>query len=162
MLDFDFRQLEAFCKVVELGGFSKAAKALSLAQASVSERIANLEEVVETRLLDRPGRSVIPIKAGELLYPKAVDLLERRRGVGFELQAFTGRWKGTIRVGGSTIPGNYILPGILGKFRKEYPGITVDVTIGDSNGIAALVSEGMLEFGFVQQGILPNIFPDDE
>jgi len=148
-LDFDFRQLEAFCKVVELGGFSKAAKALNLAQASVSERIANLEEVADARLLDRLGRSVVPTKAGELLYPKAVDLLTRKRGVGFELQAFTGCLKGSIRIGGSTIPGNYILPRIMGEFSREYPGIIVDVTIGDSNGVAALVSDGVLELGFV-------------
>ena len=148
-MDFDLRQLEAFCKVVEYGGFSSAAKVLNLAQASVSERIANLEAVVGTKLLDRLGRSVVPTKAGELLYGKAVDLLERKRNIGLEIEAFLGHWKGTIQIGGSTIPGNYILPAILGRFRKEYPEIIANLAIGDSDRIASMVSEGMLELGFV-------------
>jgi DNA-binding transcriptional LysR family regulator len=52
-IDFSFRELEIFCKVVELESFSKAAKAVSLVQASVSERIATLEKKIGTRLLDR-------------------------------------------------------------------------------------------------------------
>ena len=148
-MEFDFRQLEAFCKVVELGGFSRAAKVLNLAQASVSERIANLEAAVGARLLDRLGRSAVPTKAGELLHARAVDLLERRRNIGFELEGLQEHWRGAIRIGGSTIPGNYILPGILAGFRRDYPGIIVDVTIGDSDRITDLVSEGILELGFV-------------
>jgi len=148
-MDFDLRQLEAFCKVVELGGFSRGARALNLAQASVSERIANLESAVDARLLDRLGRVVVPTRAGELLYRKAVDLLERKRNVGLEMEAFLGRRKGTVRIGGSTIPGNYILPGIVVEFREEYPGIVVDVTVGDSDRITGMVAEGELELGFV-------------
>jgi DNA-binding transcriptional LysR family regulator len=44
-IDFDLRQLEIFCRVVELKSFSKAADSVFLAQASVSERIANLEKL---------------------------------------------------------------------------------------------------------------------
>ncbi|MBW2096390.1 MAG: LysR family transcriptional regulator [Deltaproteobacteria bacterium] len=76
-IDFDLRQLEIFRKVVELESFSKAAEAVSLAQASVSERIATLENMVGTRLLDRLGRQVVPTRAGELLYKHALLLLDR-------------------------------------------------------------------------------------
>ncbi|OPX33734.1 MAG: hypothetical protein B1H12_11345 [Desulfobacteraceae bacterium 4484_190.2] len=54
-IDFDLRQLEIFRKVVELESFKKAAEAVFLAQASVSERIATLESLVGTKLLDRLG-----------------------------------------------------------------------------------------------------------
>jgi hypothetical protein len=43
-IDFSFRELEVFCKVVELGSFSRASEAVFLVQASVSERIATLEK----------------------------------------------------------------------------------------------------------------------
>jgi len=148
-MDFDFRQLEAFCKVVELGGFTRAARALHLAQASVSERVANLEAALDTKLLDRMGRGVAPTKVGEFLYGQALELLEQKRNVGLEVEAFLGRWKGTIRVGGSTIPGNYILPSLLAGFRRAYPESIVDLTIGDSDGIAQAVLQGDLELGFV-------------
>ena len=78
-IDFDLRQLEIFCKVVELKSFSKAADAVFLAQASVSERIANLEKMIDIKLLDRLGREVVPTRAGELLYKHAILMLDMRR-----------------------------------------------------------------------------------
>ena len=66
-VDFDLRQLEIFCRVVELGSFSKAGETVHLAQASVSERIATLENMIGSKLLDRMGRTVTPTKAGDLL-----------------------------------------------------------------------------------------------
>ena len=67
-INFNLRQLEIFCKVVEHKSFSKAASAVFLAQASVSERILNLEEMIGTKLLDRLGREVVPTRAGKLLF----------------------------------------------------------------------------------------------
>ncbi len=48
-MELDLRQLETFCRVVELGSFSRAAEGLDLAQATVSERIARLEKAVGAR-----------------------------------------------------------------------------------------------------------------
>ncbi|MGD9040910.1 MAG: LysR family transcriptional regulator, partial [Desulfobacteraceae bacterium] len=115
-IDFDLRQLEIFCKVVENGSFSKAADAVYLAQASVSERIANLEKMVGVRLLDRLGREVVPTKAGELLYKHAVLLLDMKRTARLEMEGFLGVKQGEIHMGGSTIPGEYILPKVIGDF----------------------------------------------
>ncbi|MBW1804076.1 MAG: LysR family transcriptional regulator, partial [Deltaproteobacteria bacterium] len=77
-IDFDLRQLEIFRQIVDLSSFSKAAEAVCLAQASVSESIATLENMVGTKLLDRLGRKVVPTKAGDLLYKHAVLLLEMK------------------------------------------------------------------------------------
>ena len=89
-IDFDLRQLEIFCKVVQLGSFSRAADAVHLAQASVSERIANLEKMVGAKLLDRLGREVVPTRAGELLYKHAVLLLDMKRTARIEMEGFLG------------------------------------------------------------------------
>ena len=120
-IDFDLRQLEIFRQVVDLKSFSKAAKAVFLSQASVSERIATLESHVGTRLLDRLGRQVIPTRAGELLYKHAALLLEMKRNALLEMQEFLGVQHGEIRMGGSTIPGEYILPRVIGAFRRRHP-----------------------------------------
>jgi len=148
-IDFDLRQLEIFCKVVELKSFSKAAKAVFLAQASVSERIATLETMVGTRLLDRLGRTVVPTAAGKRLYAHAIDLLEMKRAVCLEMEDFLGVKKGEIRIGGSTIPGEYILPKMIGRFRERYPDISVDLFVGDTDEIESRVSEGQLELGVI-------------
>jgi len=148
-MDLDLRTLEVFCKVVELEGFSNAGRALNLAQASVSERIANLETTVGTRLLDRLGRRVVPTGAGELLYRGALELLQKKREVSLEMEEFLGLRRGSVTVGASTVPGNYILPPLIGRFRREYPEITLEVIVGDSDEIADKVLSGTVEVGFV-------------
>lgn len=148
-IDFDLRQLEIFRNVVELKSFSKAAEAVFLAQASVSERIATLENTVGTTLLDRLGRQVVPTKAGEILYKHAVLLLDMKRAAAQEMQDFLGIKRGEIHIGGSTIPGEYILPKVVGLFRKKYPFISVMLTVADTKEIEGLVLEGNLELGVI-------------
>lgn len=148
-IDFDLRQLEIFKNIVDLKSFSKAAKVVFLAQASVSERIATLEEMVGVRLLDRLGREVTPTKAGELLYKHAVLLLDMKKTACLEMQEFMGVKRGDICLGGSTIPGEYILPKILGLFCREHPMISVNLSVADSVSIETSVLNGSLELGVI-------------
>jgi len=148
-VDFTLRELEIFSKVVELESFSKAADKVFLVQASVSERIASLEKKVGTRLLDRLGRRVVPTAAGELLYKHANQLLEMKANTQLELERFLGLEQGDIAMGGSTIPGEYILPNMIGKFNQSYPRIIVNLAIGDSSGIEKQVLAGELELGVI-------------
>jgi DNA-binding transcriptional LysR family regulator len=148
-VDFDLRQLEIFLKVVELGSFSKAGEAVHLAQASVSERIATLENMVGAKLLDRMGRTVTPTKAGELLHHHGQRLLEIKKTACMEMQDFLGVRQGEISIGASTIPGEYILPKVVGLFSKEYPRITVTLTVADSDEIESRVLDGEFELGVI-------------
>ncbi|MGD2126974.1 MAG: selenium metabolism-associated LysR family transcriptional regulator [Desulfobacteraceae bacterium] len=148
-IDFDLRHLEVFQKVVDLGSFSKAAEAVFLAQASVSERIANLESMVGTKLLDRLGRRVVPTKAGELLYKHALLLLEMKRTAFLEMQDFLGMKRGEIRIGASTIPGEYIIPKVIGLFREQYPLVTMTLTVADTEEIETCILQGDFELGVV-------------
>jgi len=148
-IDFDLRQLEIFRNVVELKSFSKAADVVFLAQASVSERIATLESMVGTRLLDRLGRQVVPTRAGELLYKHAVLLLEMRKTASLEMQDFLGMKRGEVHIGGSTIPGEYILPKVIGRFREKYPLVSISLTIANTREIEGRVLDGNLELGVV-------------
>jgi DNA-binding transcriptional LysR family regulator len=148
-IDFDLRQLEIFCKILELKSFSKAAESIGLSQASVSERMANLEKKIGVKLFDRLGREIQPNKIGKLLYQQAKKLLEMKQRTCLELEEFLDIHRGDIKIGGSTIPGEYILPKILGSFKNQYPDITVKLQIADSNEISIQVSEGVLELGIV-------------
>ena len=148
-IDFDFRQLEIFCRVVELKSFSKAADAVFLAQPSVSERIATLESRVGTQLLDRLGRQIVPTAAGKLLYKHACVLLDMKKHACDEMQGFLGIKKGEIHIGGSTIPGEYIFPKILEYFREKHPFVTVTLTVSDTSDIEQRVMNGNFELGVV-------------
>jgi len=148
-IDFDLRQLEIFRRVVELKSFSRAAERVFLAQASVSERIGTLERFVGTKLLNRLGRQVVPTQAGELLYKHAVLLLDMKETAVLEMEGFLGLKRGEVRLGASTIPGEYILPGVIGEFHAKFPSISVTLAISDTRNIEKQVVEGELELGVV-------------
>jgi DNA-binding transcriptional LysR family regulator len=147
--EFDLKHIETFCVIVELESFSRAAEALYITQASASERIAKLEKALGTRLLDRLGRKIVPSKAGQMLYERASKLLEMKRQTCLEIENFLGFKRGNVSIGGSTIPGEYILPAIIGKFRKEFPEISVHLVIGDTIRITRGTENGEFEFGVV-------------
>lgn len=148
-IDFNFRELEIFSRVIELESFSKASQTVFLAQASVSERIRTLEQKVGTRLLDRMGRKVVPTSAGELLYKHAIILLEMKETATLEMESFLGLEQGEIFMGASTVPGEYILPEVISQFNRKHKKISVNLAIADSNEIETRVLSGELELGIV-------------
>jgi len=148
-LNFDLKQIDIFCKIVELKSFSRAAEEVNLTQPTVSERIASLEASFQTMLLDRSSKKIIPTKAGKLLYSYSKRMLEVRRELIQAMDKFLGLEKGEIVIGGSSIPGTHILPRVIGKFREKYPGINVILKLGDSQEIIKGVNSGIYELGVV-------------
>ncbi len=145
----DIRQLEVFAGVVEMRSFSRAAEALRLTQSTVSEHVRLLEDEVGTRLFDRLGRETVPTRAGELLYGYAQRILAIRREARQALEQFLGRVAGTLRVGASTIPGEYVLPPLIGRFREKFPQVSLALEISDSRGTTEAVLDGRVELGVV-------------
>ncbi|MFQ5656653.1 MAG: selenium metabolism-associated LysR family transcriptional regulator [Candidatus Methylomirabilales bacterium] len=145
----DFRALDVFCRIVELKSFSKAAEAIYLTQPTVSGHIKSLEESVGLKLLDRLGREVVPTKAGELLYGYAKQVLALRGQALQALEEYKGSLKGHLIIGGSNIPGEYVLPPLLARFKTRYPEISVTLKIADSREIIRGVLGGAYELGAV-------------
>ena len=145
----DLRQLEIFAKVAELGSFSKAAEALHLTQPTVSEHIRALEDELGVRLLDRLRRGAAVAPAGQLLLTYAGRILALQREARQAMGGFQGKMAGDLVVGASTIPGEYVLPGLLGRFKDKYPEIAVTLLIGDSQTVVDWVAEGRVELGVV-------------
>ncbi|RLB09978.1 MAG: LysR family transcriptional regulator [Deltaproteobacteria bacterium] len=159
-MNISLRQLEAFCKIVETGSFSKAADEICLTQSSISERIASLEEEVGARLFDRFGRKVFLTDAGRFFYVRAKRLLEEKERICLEIQDFLGLKKGELKIGGSTIPGEYLLPTVIKRFHDTYPLIDIRVTVNDSKKIQEMVLDGYLHLGivgFIGEHKNPNI-----
>jgi DNA-binding transcriptional LysR family regulator len=145
----DFRRLEVFQKVFELRSFSRAGQVLLLAQPTVSEHIRLLEEDLKLTLLDRQGREVVPTKAGELLYGYSKQLTGLRQETLRAMQQFLDKGRGELLIGGSNIPGQYLLPVILGKFKEKYPHVRVQVLIDDTRNMVEKVLAGAIELGVV-------------
>ena len=145
----DIRRLEIFAKVAELGSFSRAAEALFLTQPTISEHVRALEDEVGVQLLDRLGRGATPTRAGQLLLGYAHRMLALSREAHQALERFQGRMSGELVVGGSTIPGEYVLPALIGQFKAKYPDILISLLIGSTRQVSDWLEEGRVEVGVV-------------
>lgn len=145
----DIWHLKIFCNVVEHKSFSKAGESVYISQPTVSSHIRDLESHYGCRLVDRLSRVAVPTKAGELLYSYAKKLLSLNDEMESALSSFQGNIKGSLVIGGSTIPGEYILPGIAGSFTKTYPEIKLSLIVGDTEKIINDTISGIIELGVV-------------
>jgi len=148
-LQIDFRHLETFCRVASLRSFSKAAEDLFLTQPTVSGHILSLEQSLSLRLFDRAGREVRLTKAGEVFLKYASKILFSRRDLLNALSEFSEGIRGELFLGASTIPGEYILPGLVGDFKKEHPHFILSLKIADTKEIIQDVLQGDVEFGMI-------------
>jgi DNA-binding transcriptional LysR family regulator len=147
--DLDLHKLEVFYWVAEVRSFSEAAQRLSLKQPTVSAHIQELEKTLGGQLFYRiPGKvSLTPL--GLLLVEKAGELLSFKRDTIAAIEQFRGTLSGELWIGGSNIPGEYLLPQRLGQFIKQYPRVKPILRIGDSADVVEDVLDGKVEIGFV-------------
>jgi len=145
----EIRKLDAFCKVVELKSFTRAAEAILLSQPTVSEHIRSLEHELDQKLVDRLGREVEPTPVGRLLYKYARKILKTQSEAVQAIEHYSGKLAGRIKIGCGTIPGTYILPGLIGRFRLTHPSIKATLRITGSRIIAGKVLAGEHELGVV-------------
>ncbi|OGL07828.1 MAG: LysR family transcriptional regulator, partial [Candidatus Rokubacteria bacterium RIFCSPHIGHO2_02_FULL_69_13] len=93
----------------------------------------------------RLGRGAAPTKAGQLLLGYARRILELHREARQALDQFQGRMSGELVVAASTIPGEYVLPALIGRFKEKYPDIAISLLIGDTQRVVEWVLEGRAE-----------------
>jgi DNA-binding transcriptional LysR family regulator len=145
----DLHQIEIFCTLIKLRSFSRAAETLYLTQPTVSGHIKNLEIDLGVKLLDRLGKRVVPTEAGEVLYRHGQKLLALRDHARQEIAGVSGTISGLLKIGGSTIPGAYVLPAVIGAFKKKYPAVSIQLFIDDTAKVAEAVLDGALHLGVV-------------
>jgi len=145
----DLWRLHIFCRVVEEKSFSRAAKRIHLSQPTISSHIKDLESHFKCRLIDRLTKAAVPTKAGWLLYDYACRILALKNEAESALAEFQGSVSGKMMIGGSTIPGGYVLPKIIGAFNHEFPDAIISLKISDTQKIIRDIISGKLELGMV-------------
>jgi len=145
----ELNQLRVFCAVVEKKSFSKASEAVFLSQPTVSLQIRSLEHELGLKLLDRRAREVTVTRTGETLYRYARRMLQLANEAEQAIEQLKGLMTGVLVLGASTIPGEYLLPGLLAEFKAIHPAIEIDLHVSDSQEVITKVLSQELELGFV-------------
>lgn len=140
----DFRQLQSFTTVVELGSFTKAAEKLEISQPTISTHIRALEEELNVRLILRTTKSIDITPKGRELFEYASKILELRDRM---VQCCSPDAKQIIHLGASTIPAAYILPEILPKYAKISQDTYFIIHQDNSDGIVAGLQNGLFDIG---------------
>ena len=157
----DIWRLKIFCKTIELESFSKAGEVVHLTQPTISSHIKDLEDHFHCRLIDRLGKKIAPTRAGELLYRYAIQLTSLMDETESAMAMFHGKISGRLCAGGSTIPGCYILPKLIGEFTQMYPEARISLFIGDTDEILQKIQHGDIELGIVgAKGHLKNMIQE--
>jgi DNA-binding transcriptional LysR family regulator len=149
-----FRQLETFLAVARAKNFTRAGEALHVSQSTLSQHVLELERELGVRLFDRLGRAVALTEAGRLLEEQATRIAAAVAGARRTIDALKGLERGSLVIGASTTPGIYVLPSVIGAFRRRYPGIDVSLRIGNSRVIEERIRADEADLGVVGGHIL--------
>lgn len=145
----DLHQLYVFTKVVEHKSFSKAADSIFLSQSTVSSHIHALEKMLNVNLFDRVGRESILTPHGERLYYWAQKLLLLKDQALLDLSEGMNELHGSIRIAASSVPGQFMIPHMIKKFREEYPAVVFHINESSSRIVADKVLNGTVDMGIL-------------
>ena len=145
----NLKQLEVFLAVADTASFSKGAEATFLTQSTVSQHIAALEREFGLKLLDRTSRGALLTEGGKVMREHARQILADTATLEKAIHRFRGVEEAVLNVGGSNIPGDYMIPVALPLLLERFPGVQVTLVQGDSQEIQEKLLQEVVEIGVV-------------
>lgn len=136
-----FEAMQVFCKVVEIGSFAGAADRLNMSTSAVSRQVAQLETLLNARLLNRTTRRISLTESGQAYYERSLQLLADLAETEEMVGSNTASPRGTLRLTAPISFGASHLAPALGEFAKLHPGIKFDVVLADR--VIDLIEEGL-------------------
>ena len=146
-----------FCKVAELGSFTRAAESCGYSQSAISQNIKALEQETGVSLLSRRKDGVQLTADGRDFVPylqavwQAEQALERRR------QETMGLKNSIIRIGTFTSVSRNLLPPKMKAFKARYPDVRFVLRQGEYTSIPQWIRQGEIDFGFVNQDAVDSM-----
>ncbi len=122
-------QLAVLAKVVDLNGFSAAARTLGVPKAAVSRAVADLEKSLGVRVLERTTRRIALTPAGRLVYPHAKRLVEEFDAAHVLIAKFHSPAVGPLRVVADPTYGRVLLAPLVPRFLERFPDVPLDVAL---------------------------------
>jgi DNA-binding transcriptional LysR family regulator len=155
--NISLHKLEVFLLVVELGGVTRAAEHLFVAQPVVTAHIRSLEKRLGMTLFYREGRTLQLTEAGHAVLDWADELVRRTRQMSRHLDELAEGSQGSVVLSSSMSIGSYELPAVLSRFRRRFPAVSLRLLISDSEHAIADAVSGEVDFAVVAAQTNPTI-----
>lgn len=143
-------QLRIFIEVAAQEHITRAAQRLNMTQSAVSAAISALETRHNVRLFDRVGRAIVLNQAGRSFISEAQAVLNQARLAEAALNDLSGMMRGQLSVMASQTIGSYWLPERIALYHRRYPGIEINVRIGNTAETSDAVVAGEVEIGLIE------------
>ena len=153
----DFGQIEAFVQVATHSSFSRAAESLQLTQPSITARIQSLERELGEEMFERGGRGVKLTDAGRVFLPCAERILQQIQEARDAVDEVRHVQMGSLRLGAAITFSTYVLPGLLHRWRQEFPGVDVVIRTGRSEQVMNLLLTDEVQVGIGRTLSSPDV-----
>ncbi|MBR9829157.1 MAG: LysR family transcriptional regulator [Oceanospirillales bacterium] len=144
----NLRDFEAFVELAHRLHFQETADRLNISSATLSRIISRVEDNVGTRLFVRTTRSVLLTVAGQAFLDESEQLLRQQKNamrVGREIGLGVA---GSLKLGYGGIAVETFLPGLVTRFKAQFPGVHIDLNLLPITAQEAALMEGELDIGF--------------
>ncbi|WNC15468.1 selenium metabolism-associated LysR family transcriptional regulator [Brevibacillus brevis] len=145
--------LKVFYVAAKKRNFSQTAKSLHISQSSVSIQIRRLEEHLQTKLFERTTKSIRLTESGNLLFHYAERIFHLVENAEKEISLLSGALTGEVHIGASTTIGEHVLPYVLGRFKRDYPQVTIRMQINNSHQIINQLLDHEIQLGFIESSL---------
>ncbi|MHB8171392.1 MAG: selenium metabolism-associated LysR family transcriptional regulator [Thermincolia bacterium] len=163
----NIKQLESFILVAEKKNFTRAAKQLFMTQPAISFQIKSLEEQLGIQLFERLDKAVGLTDAGRMILPEAKKIQASYEKIRDSISELKGLKRGHLIIGASTIPGEYLMPHIIGKFKNLHPQIDVVLHIASTSKVVEMLLNREIHLGTIgapvkNQSIISSPLTEDQ
>lgn len=141
----ELRQLRYLLATVRLGSVGAAAAENFVTQPAVSLQLKKLEQEIGEKLLVRSRGRMVPTPTGTLVAAHAEAILRRVETLESEVHGLKGLETGHLRMGNIDAASVYVLPNVYRAFRQRFPGIRLEIVIGDTAHLLSALQAGEIE-----------------
>lgn len=148
------RDLKLVLAVYRRGAFRPVARDMAISASGLSHQVRKVEEALDCALFDRSPHMVRPTAGGMSLLRQIERIVDEAETLATMAGAALLSFGGALRIGANTTIGPYILPAIQQVFRNHYPGVTLQISEGMTNGPFRRLEEGEIDL------LISSLLPD--
>lgn len=145
----ELRVLKYFIAVAREESMTRAADILHVTQPTLSKQIKDLEDEIGKKLFSRTNYAIKLTAEGEILYKRALDIVNLANDTVEELKAMTEATGGNVNIGAAETDSIKYLARIIKQLQQECAGIIVSIYSGDSESVEYKLDKGQLDFALV-------------
>jgi DNA-binding transcriptional LysR family regulator len=145
----EIRQLRYFLSTARLGSIVAAAAEHYVTQPAISLQLKKLEEEAGQKLFVRRGRRLVLTEAGVVLAARAEEVVRNLEQLEAELRGLQKLESGTLRVGNTDAASVYVLPDVYRAFHGRYPGVRIEIMVGDTQRLLDALAARRIELATV-------------